>query len=212
MQEPTEIRLSKDSAAEVEIGQAIAIYLKESKKAAEHELKAAAAKKRIYQFASRVWLLKYSRGFVPPSPFKIFTPDLKQSVKLVVQDCTDGAELKPEALDNLRAVIDNEAVAESTEEKTVVALDAKILGQRAQDGTGTVADVVASRLDEIRDVLTRDGDLAWSQAESLFTARCARVIKPNFLARLPAITGLSPGKLDAALQAIGGCLKRYVQA
>jgi hypothetical protein len=213
MQEPTEIRLTKTDAADAEISAAIKTYLRETKKAAEHELKAGEARKTIHEFASRQWLRTYQRGFVPGSPFRLFTDDLKASVKFIVQDGTDGAELKPGAYDEIRAIVGDDDADALTEETYSVKLDQKVLDQEAPGRSGLrVRDVLAAELGTFRYELEERGVLTREQAAGFLSIRPARVIRPNFLARLPVVTGLSSSKLGRVLETIGGSLKRFVQA
>src|ERR1017187_1208458 len=208
MSEPTEIVLGK-SKGDLAIAEAIDSFLASTKAAKEAEMKAGIAKEAIRHFADKRWIKLYSgRGVLPSTPFKIVTAEGK-SVNYVVQDKTDGAELKAEAVDELRALLDD--AGSLVEESISLELDRSVMKETAPSGS-RVGDLVAARLATLAYELETTGLLSRDQAQRVFRIRPIKQLKPSLLGRLPGLVANSAEKIAEVLSVLSGSVVRFIRA
>jgi hypothetical protein len=196
----------KGVGADKKIGEAITDFLRHTKTSKEAEKLAGIAKTQVFDFAEARWLKMFEDGGEQPAgPFKIVNV-LGESVNFIVQDKSDGAELKYNAATDLKLLLGREA-SSAVETTTKFALDSDVLYERAACGFSTVGACLANQVDNMvrATVISRD------QADRLFKSREATVIKPKFLERLPLLADRCNVQLKELLGAVGSAIVRFIR-
>jgi hypothetical protein len=149
-------------------------------------------------------------GLFPPSSFRLVNHD-GQLVSFVVQDRTNGFELKPELDEKISAPISKEIARSLIVDGLTVEFDSEVMRERAPGGL-RVEEIVAAELGRLRAEFETCGLLTADEAHRVIRFCQTRTLAPGLLGRLPAVAAGRVDRLKDSMSLLSSVVVQFIQA
>jgi len=196
----------KDDAKQDRLHTAVHQLVVLSGEAKTVEAKMKVHKAVVFEYANDMFFYSYADGeCFPETPMQVQNSD-GEKVTFVVQDRAGQYTVKDEQVEQLIAILGEDATRALIFEETKIGFNRDIL---ALPG---VTEAVEKALERTISKLVADETLTAEQAEALISADMRRSFKSDIPQRLVQICGTDTTKMAAVVDALGSTCVRYIKA
>jgi hypothetical protein len=175
-----------------------------------------AAQTLLEDYAGERWVEHWAEHNEQPEvPVRIVNANTGEYTTFVVVDKTASAVVTDKIRTPLERILGTDVIKTNLVETVVYSFNQQLLGKTVKNPiTGRkqpLQKLLADRIGGLLDSLVTVDELTRSEADSLLTATTVHVFDRDFVTSLPTLCNHNVSTLDAAVEALGSAIVRFVK-